>query len=502
MSESDNAVISNTSQTASSSQSQANTQEQTNKPTGIVPMTGEIISVRSLLTKPTLSIPAYQRPYKWTQENLHAMLDDLQRYRHKSAYRLGTVVFHRHMENGQEQVDIVDGQQRTLTLVLLVRAILQERAANLLRKDLKDQLEKLKPKIDCFLQRQHFTSDISHQNLQQNFMAATRAVTRTDFTEDDIDFLLNKCQLVTFTLNDISEAFQFFDSQNARGRDLDPHDLLKAFHLREFADHEHHLKSRTVSHWESLESATLSTLFANYLYRVRHWAQDKSAQYFNKSKIGVFKGVNLDQVGAYPYVQSLRIAHHFVNDYNSQYQRRIDHQNMHFPFQLDQMVINGRRFFEMASHYQQMITQMTTLIPNNENARARLLDVELGAMASKILWILNSYSARTRTGDQYIRTLFDCVLIFYIDKFGTQSISLAIEKLFIWAYTCRLKMQVVQLATMDSYALENNVFERIKHAVQPSEALNWPLVPIKASEVRGTKLGEIICLFTELKYYE
>lgn len=34
---------------------------------------------------------------------------------------------------------------------------------------------------------------------------------------------------------DISEAFQFFDSQNARGKALYPHDLLKAYHLREMA---------------------------------------------------------------------------------------------------------------------------------------------------------------------------------------------------------------------------------------------------------------------------
>jgi hypothetical protein len=32
---------------------------------------------------------------------------------------------------------------------------------------------------------------------------------------------------MTFALTDVSEAFQFFDSQNARGRDLESHDLLK-----------------------------------------------------------------------------------------------------------------------------------------------------------------------------------------------------------------------------------------------------------------------------------
>lgn len=304
----------------------------------------QIVPVRELLAEPSLSIPAYQRPYKWTQENLNAMLGDLRLYRDKSAYRLGAVVFHHHNEKGQEQLDIVDGQQRTLTLFLLVKAIMDERANGLLREDLKTQLGDLEPKINEFMVRQCFNSDISHHNLYQNFMAAKRAVARADFTEADIDFLLNKCQLVTFVLSNVTEAFQFFDSQNARGRDLDPHDLLKAFHLREFAENEIHLKAQTVSHWESLESATLAKLFANYLYRIRNWVRGKSAQHFNKTRVGVFKGVNLDQVGVYPYVESLRIAHHFVDDYNSQYHRRVDHQTMRFPFHLDQMVINGRRF--------------------------------------------------------------------------------------------------------------------------------------------------------------
>ncbi|QEP42972.1 DUF262 domain-containing protein [Ectothiorhodospiraceae bacterium BW-2] len=465
----------------------------------------KIISVRRLLSEPILSIPAYQRPYKWSQKNLNDLLGDLRFYRDKPAYRLGAVVFHHHCDGDdkhekQEKLDIVDGQQRTLTLILIVKALLDERVEKLEREDIKKQLLELTPAIEKFLSRQHFKSDISHHNLHQNFMAAKRAVARKDdFTETDIDFLLNRCQLVTFVLTDISEAFQFFDSQNARGRDLEPHDLLKAFHLREFAESESHLKAKTVQHWENLESDTLAQLFANYLYRIRHWVQGKSARYFSKADVGVFKGVNLDRVGSYPYVESLRIAHHFVDDYNSQYQRHIDHQKMDFPFHLDQMIINGRRFFEMAEHYQKKIGAITH---DEKTGRVNVLDNDLSEMAYKIVEVLNSYPSRTRTGDRYIRTLFDCALIFYIDKFGTDELSVAIEKLFIWAYRCRLKKQVVQLATMDNHALEDNVFERIKHAIKPLEILSLPLETIKSSEANGTKLDEITALFKGLKYYE
>jgi len=439
------------------------------------------------------------------------LLSDLKVYREKSAYRLGSVVFHKHIDSDKEALDIVDGQQRTLTLLLLVKALFEERLNSLKRQDVKETLITLTEPINSFLARQTFNSDISHRNLHQNFMAAKRAVARSDFTEADIDFLLNRCEVVTFVLDDVSEAFQFFDSQNARGRDLDPHDLLKAFHLREFSQTESQLKADSVRHWESLESDQLARLFGNYLFRIRNWAQGKSAQYFNKSKVGLFKGVNLDQVGLYPYVEPLRIAHHFVDDYNGQYQRHIDHQHMRFPFHLDQMIINGRRFFEMTSHYQHKINEIVSdersgkpKAKNSEDKSQtiRILDHELEPLASKILHTLNTYRSRTRTGDGYIRTLFDCAVIFYLDKFGAHQLSQAIEKLFIWAYSCRLQMQVVGIERMDKHALTHNVFERIKQAVQPSDVLNWPLATLKATHCNGTKLDEITKLFKDMKYYE
>ncbi|GBL03173.1 DUF262 domain-containing protein [Glaciecola sp. KUL10] len=471
----------------------------------------EIITVKALLSLPNLSIPAYQRPYKWSQTNLADLLSDLKVYREKSAYRLGSVVFHKHIDSDKEALDIVDGQQRTLTLLLLVKALLEERLNSLKRQDVRETLIALTEPINSFLARQTFNSDISHRNLHQNFMAAKRAVARSDFTEADIDFLLNRCEVVTFVLDDVSEAFQFFDSQNARGRDLDPHDLLKAFHLREFSQSESQLKADSVRHWESLESEQLARLFANYLFRIRNWAQGKSAQYFNKSKVGLFKGVNLDQVGLYPYVEPLRIAHHFVDNYNGEYQRHIDHQHMRFPFHLDQMIINGRRFFEMTSHYQHKIHEIVSdersgkpMAKNSEDKSQtiRILDHELEPLASKILHTLNTYRSRTRTGDGYIRTLFDCAVIFYLDKFGAHQLSQAIEKLFIWAYSCRLQMQVVGIERMDKHALTQNVFERIKQAVQPSDVLNWPLGTLKVSDCKGTKLSEITKLFKDMKYYE
>ena len=65
--------------------------------------------------------------------------------------------------------------------------------------------------------------------------------------------------------NYVSEAFQFFDSQNARGKALYPHDLLKAYHLREMNNVDTTETEKVVKTWEDLDQKELSVLFNEYL---------------------------------------------------------------------------------------------------------------------------------------------------------------------------------------------------------------------------------------------
>lgn len=455
-----------------------------------------------LLILDQLRIPDYQRPYKWTEKNLNALVNDIQEHKDKSAYRLGSIVLHRNPNSdsdsdsdSDENIDIVDGQQRTLTLMLLVWAIIQKPELDLKQEHLKEDLNEISEKIDAFMSKQKFNSDISHHNIYQNFNAVRRIVS-VNFSEQDIDFLINNCQVAVFILDDVSEAFQFFDSQNARGRDLEPHDLLKAYHLREFSAQEQHLKAQTVAHWESLDSAHLAKLFSNYLFRIRLWSRGKSARYYNKDQVHLFKGIHLGQADQHPYLEPLRIAHYFIDDYNAQYQRQIDRQEMSFPFQLDQMIINGRRFFEMVEHYEKQISKVVD--HQDQSEKISIFGATLQDRANRIIKILNSYDARNRDGDRYVRTLFDSALIFYIDKFATDRLSEAIEKIFIWAYRCRISQYSVQLATIDNYVLEKNIFSLLKYAQSPSELIGWSL-PI-VDKQQGTNVVPLVELFKELNY--
>lgn len=445
-------------------------------------MPGEIQTVYQLLRDNSLAIPQYQRPYKWTTRHIRQLLADIVAHSHKSAYRIGTIVLHGETEKN----NIVDGQQRTISLILIIRALLEKFRGATGVSSLDAKLKEL----DERMINPAFSSEISQVNIHENYMEALRFVSDANFTKDNVNFFLNKCEVVIVKLADVSEAFQFFDSQNARGRELAPHDLLKAFHLRAFSQSDIPFMAPIVAKWESVDTDHLAAVFAEELYRIRSWSAGKSARIFTNEDNPLFKGVNIDAKNIFPFAEQLRVAHHFTDNYNRQYERRIDGQERAFPYQLDQIMINGRRFFDYIDHYREKIDQI----------RAGSWDhFGLDDQALGIVKKLENYPGRHRTGDRYVRSMFNCLLLFYIDKFGHTELSSAIRKIFIWSYSLRLQRYSVQLASMDNYVRDNNLFRALKEATHPSQFLNIHLPQVGV--VNSNNTGEIVLLFKDMKYH-
>lgn len=453
----------------------------------------KIIKVKELLLKNNLTIPTYQRPYKWTIKNVNQLIDDIIIHQEKSAYRLGTLVVHQEGKNGFEIQNIVDGQQRSITLSLIAYAINQNCREIIVKHE---EYKSIDFNALGLLNNTEFQNEITIANIQNNYNEIVRRV--RSFDKKLIEFFFEKCELVQIVLNDISEAFQFFDSQNARGKDLEPHDLLKAFHLREMKNETEAEKIKSVTHWESLDGKELATLFENYLFRIRNWSKGYSARYFTKNEVDVFKGISFDSKDNYPYMQLYRIGHFFTEKYNSDYQRNIDLKQTNFPFQIDQVIINGKRFFEMVAHYKYMIDKINL---NNITSDDKILEktiLEQNTIYNSIIQTLSNYEGRNRTGDGYVRTLFDCAMIHYLDKFEEKNIEMVFEKIFIWAYSLRLQLQAVQIASMDNHALQNNIFKTINEALHPSEVMNFSINSIDKNN--STKTEAIFDLFKTLHY--
>ena len=149
----------------------------------------------------------------------------------------------------------------------------------------------------------------------------------------------------------------------------------------------------------------------------------------------------------------------------------------------------------MTAHYQEKVARF-----NDRSTSFSFGSEKLDGYAVRIRATINSYSGHTRTGDRYVRAIFDCLLIYYIDKFGLVEISRAIEKIFVWACSLRLKMQAVQLASIDNHVLENNLFKLIKESTRPSDFIDFSL-PVLV-KIKASKAEEIEKLFKEMRYCE
>lgn len=79
----------------------------------------EDIDVESLLAGRFFSIPRFQRPYSWDDENIQDLWDDVMSAKGED-YFIGSMVVYR---EGKQEFSVVDGQQRLTTITLLLCAI-------------------------------------------------------------------------------------------------------------------------------------------------------------------------------------------------------------------------------------------------------------------------------------------------------------------------------------------------------------------------------------------
>jgi hypothetical protein len=482
----------------------------------------DFLSAKNYSENRKLVMPVYQRPYRWKEVNIVDLLTDLyyqsKRLGHRlgdlfnpdNAYRLGTVVLHQQdkiEQNKRNSVELalVDGQQRTLTLLLIMLAAIKS--------------ERFEKQLAGFTLVEIQLPDCSEtqKNLRNNLDLIERHVNSPEFTPEVLDFLLNHCEVVQVTLRNLSEAFQFFDSQNARGLDLSPHDLLKAFHLREFPEVDSDLKQTVIEYWEGQDTNSLKLLFSDCLYPIRRWSMGKNAVYFSKSKVGIFKGVNLNH-DFYPFQKGLRIMHSTVDNYNQHLHRTFDQSDMTYPFQMTQTLINGRRFFEWVAYYQKLMKPIQDSAVKEGDAnwlkaalqnQIKPYDSSLGESARPsaltIMLVLGGDSERYqythgyRRGDQYVRRMFNALVLCYYDRFGEQDLSRAIEYIFIWAYSLRLKNVSVFLESVEKHIRENNLFMRLQQSLSPVDFLNKPLAPL--TEISASNVEGIKSIFEELGYY-
>lgn len=388
-----------------------------------------------------LLIPEYQRPYKWTSKNVLQLLEDIidAKNASKETYRVGTLILHHsevNIENGQKKsvYNIVDGQQRTITFSLLLRLLSSSFQI-------------------AFLDNEIWSNAHTIRNIKTNYRTLERHL---DNLEDEkeknalCDFIRNNCELIVVITNDISEAFQFFDSQNARGKKLYPHDLLKAYHLREMNEMDESTTEKTVKIWEDLDQKKLAGLFSDYLYRIKEWIKGNRAFQLNEHNMEKFKGITLHD--NFPYAQFYKSAFAYSEMVNNSAMPFVSGSKNLKAFQLDTPIIAGKPFFDYAKHYFDVLKD----IQDNSKYVGYFIN------GNEIVKTLDLPKYKNGVGNRITRLLFDTAILLYVDRFCPEKpnkldldfLEQFVVFAFVWSYSLRAQYTNLGWHSAQNFILE------------------------------------------------
>ncbi len=227
-------------------------------------------------------IPDYQRPYQWTEKNCEKLLDDLfssYEYYKGSGYFCGSLVLiaiNTDSETNAETYDIVDGQQRLSTFILLAKVLatlydkdLNPTSRELLEKSLGDidgeKRERLhfnamglNAKDDFVYALEHFNDSQASKNKNNKNNYLKNAICLKNYLRkkeikninDFIEWLYSNVKFITITCPDADKALRIFSVLNARGLPLHAIDVFKVELLKKLANKKD--QEEFVSRWSTL----------------------------------------------------------------------------------------------------------------------------------------------------------------------------------------------------------------------------------------------------------
>ncbi|GAA7424125.1 DUF262 domain-containing protein [Helicobacter pylori] len=244
-------------------------------------------------------IPIYQRPYQWTEENCEELLNDLfENYEDhgEDDYFCGSLVFIQ--SDKDNKTDIVDGQQRLSTFILLAKVLAtlySERLGPIIQEYLQeswsDRHENGKKK-----KRKRLDFDLVGSNAKKDFQDALdffddldaskgegsksndpskgknsylkNAICLKNYLEKKeiadintfIQWLYSKVNFITITCSDTDMALRIFNVLNARGLPLHATDIFKGELLKKLTEEKE--QEELATRWENLRQKCLDNGFA------------------------------------------------------------------------------------------------------------------------------------------------------------------------------------------------------------------------------------------------
>ncbi len=418
-----------------------------------------IVKVENILSLKNLRIPEYQRPYRWETENVRQLLEDILTSKTfgKKQYRIGSVILHDN--NTENSLDLVDGQQRITTLFLIKKACYKE--------DI----------LSCNLRYNHMDS---YNNIKSNYayidswLDENCKENRTDYFK----YISESCEFVKIVVSDLSEAFQMFDSQNGRGKELEPYNLLKAYHIRTMEQEVQEEKIKCDKRWEEATqyNATpkkndpnidiLKQLFEEQLYRSRIWSRGYNAWNFSKKEIGEFKGFTIDKnhPAIFPF-QNPQLLQYLTSKFYKNIllgtvatQSRFvngDDEKIDPFVNITQQIVNGRPFFDYIETYVEIYKRMFIDINTYQLSEFKEFYYTFclnygvsGGNRKNDEFAFYPKKDALRRGDTYLREVYKSLVFVLFDKFGETILNKYFKVLYRIIYSNRITQGQVKYISM------------------------------------------------------
>lgn len=381
-----------------------------------------------------LHIPDYQRPYAWGEKQVETLLNDLKDVieSDKKSYLLGSLILHKEeqKQNGKKQkyLNIVDGQQRLVTLALICKAL-----------DGKSG----------FLMQEKFPHSESQKNLQNNYIYIKKWFERNQKEVGNFKGLLldpknkDKIEFVCIVTPNLDDAFIFFDSANSKGKALETYDLVKAYHLSIMNQSgEKSCIKLCAKNFEKLCGRTkrVHKLFYELLFPVRKWIVMKSEFYVPTEITQSYKDKCYEEfcVEIPKWIKGIC--------------RGQSKNNMGILQEFE----GGKDFFDYIEKYNEIISHIENL-----------------ALWKKLRKIEGS-------GNKYLRFLFEMAMMVYFDKYGWRDFGKSLENIAKYIYLIRGAQILIQRKTIPKRAikilpliyfstLEAHMYHQLEHMIESDD---------------------------------
>ena len=269
-------------------------------------------------------IPDYQRPYAWEEDECQTLWDDIftfafpdddkDAFNPSDEYFLGAIVTYK---NANKQSEVIDGQQRLTTILLLLRAFYDrfEHMADKPAKDMRNIISQCIWRTDEFgnadMMHLKIDSEVATDDEKEEFLAILKtgipdktahskyAKNYRFFQKKIEEFIdkyaaylpylpariINNCILLPIEADSQDTALRIFSTLNDRGMPLADADIFKAQFYKyfdrqgskkDFIDDWKELSSTTERIFNPIYGTPLDELFMKYMYFVRASEGNKS----------------------------------------------------------------------------------------------------------------------------------------------------------------------------------------------------------------------------------